>query len=107
MPSRLEKIQAMLADEPHDVFLRYSLAMELRSSGEVEQPLDILKSLIQQETAYVPAYFRSAQILADEQRIDESRAFLRDGIEVARSQGDLHAAGEMSEMLAELGQYGE
>jgi hypothetical protein len=32
--SRREKIEAMLAEEPQDVFLRYSLAMELDKEGD-------------------------------------------------------------------------
>ncbi len=32
--TRREKIEAMLADEPRDVFLRYSLAMELDKEGD-------------------------------------------------------------------------
>ena len=32
--SRREKIEAMLVDEPRDVFLRYSLAMELDKEGD-------------------------------------------------------------------------
>lgn len=107
MVSRLEKIQAMLVDEPQDTFLRYSLAMELSHAGQVEKALSLLLELTRDQPPYVPAYFRSAQILADEQRVAEARSFLRDGIETARAQGDLHAAGEMSEMLADLGQYGE
>jgi hypothetical protein len=51
----------------------------------------------------VPAYFMSAQQLVRLQRIDEARSFLRSGIEEARRQGDSHAAGEMSEFLAGLG----
>jgi hypothetical protein len=39
-------------------------------------------------------------------RIDEARAALRQGIEQARAQGDLHAAGEMGELLASLGAAG-
>ena len=97
----------MLADEPRDVFLRYSLAMEWSNAGQVESSLALLQELIQEQPAYVPAFFRSAQILADEQRIAEARGFLREGIEVARAQGDMHAAGEMSEMLADLGQLGD
>ena len=51
----------------------------------------------------MPAFFRSAQLLADIDDIDGAREFLRVGIETARAQGDLHAAGEMSEMLSDLG----
>lgn len=97
----------MLVDEPDDEFLRYSLALEMNKDGDLAPSLQMLQELCTQTKPYVPAFFRSAQILADENRIEESRQFLRDGIEAARSQGDMHAAGEMSEMLADLGQFGD
>jgi hypothetical protein len=40
-------------------------------------------------------------------RIAEARGVLRTGIEIARQQGELHAAGEMGELLASLGALGE
>ena len=33
-PTRREKIEVMLADDPSDVFLRYSLALELEKEGQ-------------------------------------------------------------------------
>ncbi len=101
--TRRQKIEAMLQDEPDDIFLRYSLAMEMSNEGQLERALELLQQLCQAGPPYVPAFFRSAQILADEERIDEARGFLRDGIETARVQGDLHAAAEMGEMLSDLG----
>ncbi|TWU26741.1 hypothetical protein Pla52o_05940 [Novipirellula galeiformis] len=110
--SRREKIEAMLADEPHDTFLRYSLAMELRSEGDFEQSLRRLDELTKDSPPYVPAFFMAGQVLADlanddPTRLDEARAYLRDGINEARSQGDSHAAAEMSELLSSLGDRGE
>ncbi len=93
----------MLRDEPQDIFLRYSLAMELSNEGDLQGALRLLKELIQEAPPYVPAFFRSAQMLADDDQVEEARTFLRDGIEAAREQGDLHAAAEMGEMLADLG----
>ena len=101
--SRRTKIEAMLVDEPQDIFLRYSLAMELQKEGEHETSLAKLRELTKDETPYVPAFFMAAQQLADLQRIEEARALLREGIEQARHQDDTHAAGEMSELLASLG----
>lgn len=97
----------MLVDEPQDIFLRYSLAMELGNEAETERALAILLELTNETPPYVPAFFRSAQVLEEIDRVNEARSFLRDGIETARTQGDLHAASEMSEMLAGLGQAGE
>jgi hypothetical protein len=45
--------------------------------------------------------------LAKHGRIAEARAALREGVEEARRQGESHAAGEMAEFLASLGDLGE
>ncbi len=105
--SRREKIEQMLLDEPNDLFLRYGLALEFHREGKADVALSHLQELTRETPPYVPAYFRSAQILVDLDCIEQARDFLRDGIEVARSQNDLHAAAEMSELLSDLGQYGE
>jgi thioredoxin-like negative regulator of GroEL len=105
--NRREKIEAMLADDPTDTFLRYSLAMEMRSDGDHESSLKQLEDLIREQTPYVPAFFMAAQQLAELDRIEDARRYLRDGIEQARNQGDSHAAAEMSEFLAALGEMGE
>ncbi|MGE0609298.1 MAG: hypothetical protein AB7O62_19560 [Pirellulales bacterium] len=107
MSTRREKIEAMLADEPQDVFLRYTLAMEQEKAGEHEASLAGFRGLMQDATPYVPAFFRAGQQLVGLDRVDEARAALRDGIEAARQQGDSHAAGEMAELLASLGKLGE
>lgn len=107
MPSRRERIEAMLADEPGDQFLRYSLAMELDKEERHNESLALLRGLAADTQSYVPAFFMAGQQLTRLGRIDEARAILRDGIEEARRQGNAHAAGEMSEFLAGLGSLGE
>jgi hypothetical protein len=101
--SRRAKIEAMLADEPGDAFLRYSLAAELDKEGDHEGSLALLRGLMDENPPHVPAYFYAGRELATIGRTEEARAALRDGIEHARSQGNTHAAGEMSEFLASLG----
>jgi tetratricopeptide (TPR) repeat protein len=103
MASRREKIEAMLADDPGDTFLRYSLAMELDKEGDHAASLAEFAELTRDRPPYVPAFFMAGQELARLDRIEEARTVLRDGIEAARTQGDSHAAGEMSEFLASLG----
>lgn len=102
--SRLEKILAMLDSEPGDTFLRYTLAMEYRKLGDSQKSIELLKALAYQQTPpYVPSFLMAAQQLADSELVEEARSLLRDGIEEARKQNELHAAGEMAELLAELG----
>jgi thioredoxin-like negative regulator of GroEL len=102
-PNRREKIEALLADDPGDTFLRYSLALELTKESQSERGLQLLADLMREAPPYVPAFFQSGQILAGLGRTDEARAALRGGIEAARAAGDAHAAGEMGEFLASLG----
>jgi hypothetical protein len=100
--SRRDRIEAMLAEEPGDTFLRYSLAMELDKEGDHDASIAKFIELTHDNPPYVPAFFMAGQQLARLQREDEARAILRDGIEAAQNQGDAHAAGEMTEFLASL-----
>ncbi len=106
MPTRREKIEAMLADNPADTFLRDSLCWSARRKGIMRRSLAGLAGLTRDQPPYVPAFFMAAQQLVKLSRIEEARTFLRDGIEAARGQGNAHAAGEMAEFLTSLGALG-
>lgn len=107
MPSRREKLEAMLAADPGDAFLRYGLSQELDKAGLHDRSLELLAGLTRDAPPYVPAFFMAGQQLARLNRVEEARAVLRDGIEAARRVGNSHAAGEMAEFLASLGRVGE
>ncbi len=107
MQSRREKIEALLKDDPQDVFLRYSLALELDGTDDWEAGLDILEELARGTPPYVPAFHMAARHLLKRDRVADARRALREGIEAARTQGETHAAGEMSELLMSLGAAGE
>ena len=97
----------MLVDDPQDTFLRYSLAMELDKEDRNDESLSRLDELTKDTPPYVPAFFMAGQQLVRLGRVSDARSYLRDGIEAARAQNDSHAAGEMSEFLASLGELGE
>ena len=105
--SRRERIEAMLVDDPQDAFLRYGLAMELVKEGDVERALELFGGLMNDTPPYVPAFLMAAQQQGQRNHIDEARRVLRNGIEVARAQNESHAAGEMAELLSNLGSHGE
>lgn len=107
MTNRRQKIEALLAEDPSDTFLRYSLALELEKEASHDRSLELLRELAYGSPPYVPAFFMAGQQLARLGRVEQSRAILRDGIQRARLDGDAHAAGEMSEFLASLGAHGE
>lgn len=97
--NRLEQIREMLAEEPDDVFLNYALALELDKAGDHDASLELFQNLANARTPYVPAFFMAAQMLNRLGRNDEAKKWLTDGIQIAKEQGNSHAAGEMSEFL--------
>ncbi len=102
MPLR-EQLEAMLAEDPTDQFLRYGLALELDKIGVHQRSLELMSEL--QRESYVPAFFMAGQQLTRLERIGEARAVLREGIAAADRIGNTHAAGEMREFLTSLGQF--
>jgi hypothetical protein len=54
------------------------------------------------DRAYVPAYLQAGQALMRLDRLQEATEILRNGIVIARQQGNDHAASEMSGLLASL-----
>jgi hypothetical protein len=105
--SRRERIEAMLAEDPRDQFLRYSLALEWEKEGEHDRSLHLLQGLMAESPPMVASFFMAAKQLTRLRRFADARAALRDGIEQARQQGDRHAAAEMSDYLSRLGDLGE
>lgn len=105
--SRREQLEKMLSEDPQDEFLRYGLAMEYRKSAEFEKALELMQGLMTDNPPHVPSFLMGAQILVEIDRVVEARTVLREGIEIAREQGNAHAAGEMGELLSQLGELGE
>ena len=104
---RMERIEALLADDPDDAFLRYGLGMEYASIGDDAGCVSVLRDLIARSAAspYVPAYLQAGQALVRLDRSDEACAILRDGIAAAERLGTpdaMHARGEMQGLLASL-----
>ncbi|MEM9700881.1 MAG: tetratricopeptide repeat protein [Planctomycetota bacterium] len=99
--TRLQRLQALVEDDPGDAFSRYSLAMELAKTDE-DAALREFDRVIEEHPDYVPAYFMKGQTLARADRDEEARDTLLAGVEVATRVGDTHAAGEMSGFLETL-----
>jgi predicted Zn-dependent protease len=98
---RMAQIEALLADDPADAFLRYGLAMEYASAGDDAAAAEHLLQLVG-DNPYVPAYLIGGQILNRLNRVDEACSLLKQGIAAAREQGNAHAEGEMAGLLASM-----
>jgi hypothetical protein len=103
-PARRQRIEAMLAETPHDAELHYMLAMEHVSAGDDAGAVTVFRELIarHEEKPYVPAFLMAGQALIRLGQDAEAVAMLRSGIEAARKVGDTHALSEMEGLLATI-----
>ena len=98
MPSR-EQLQKMLERDPTDLFLNYALAMQCASEGDEEEAAERLARICIDHPDDVASWFQRGQILYRLGEVDESRAVIVSGIEVAQRVGNAHAEGEMRGFL--------
>jgi cytochrome c-type biogenesis protein CcmH/NrfG len=99
---RIAMLNQILAQDPNNPFARYGLAMEYSNAGKIELALGEFKKLISANPDYAAGYFMAAQSLMKEDRRDEARAMLENGIVAAGRKGDAHAQSEMQAMLEEI-----
>ncbi len=99
---RIAMLSEILAANPEDSFARYGLAQEYSNAGRVDQAVQEFKTLLEKNPDYTAAYFMAAQALVKDDRADEARRMLVDGISSARRTGNAHAQSEMTAMLEEL-----
>ncbi len=102
MPTRREKLQAMLTQNPKDAFLAYGLAIEIQKEGDESGAIEQFRQVITDHPDYQAAYFQLGQMLASLGRVDEARQTVESGVLAARRMGDSHAAAEMEGFLLTL-----
>jgi predicted Zn-dependent protease len=96
-------LEASLAEDPRDAFLRYGLAMQCLREGDTDEGRQRLKDLIgDKPEESVPAYQQLGQSFAETDELEHARYWLELGIEKARKSGDMHAADEMQGLLDSL-----
>ena len=102
MNNRLESLFNLLKKEPNDSFLLYAVALEYLSAGNYEEAEKYFKSLLTNDSKYVPAYMQYAQLKEKQDEIGSAKDLYKRGIQIAKETGDKHAAKEMEDFLDEL-----
>jgi tetratricopeptide (TPR) repeat protein len=92
----------MLEQDPHDAFCLYGVAQEHSGAGRHEEATDWYRRAIAADPSHAYARFHLARSLERLGRLDEAMAALREGLQVARANGDAKAANELGGYLDEL-----
>jgi Tfp pilus assembly protein PilF len=101
--TRLSTLQALVAQDPSNSFIRYGLAMEYRNAGDPESAIREFRDLIAASPDYSAAYFHCGQTLERLGRLDEARETYLAGIAASTRKGDLHTRNEIQAALDLLG----
>ena len=100
--TRLEQLQSLLTDSPQDSFLLFALAKEFESRGDDTQARRHYEQLREADAGYIGLYYHLGKLLERQQDFAGAVAVYRDGMERARSAGDLHALSELAGAKLEL-----
>jgi hypothetical protein len=100
---RLPVLEKMAAGGSKDPFLWYALGLEYADESRLDEALATFVKLRELDAGYVAMYLMCGTMLVKAGRVDEGRAWLGEGVAVARAKGDGHALGELEEALAGAG----
>ena len=99
MPSRLEQLQQMLQEEPHDEFLQYAICMEYMSLQRFAKAADGLRRILESNDKYLAAYYQLGKCLEAENKTGEARRVYEKGVKVAKAQNNNKTLNELNEAL--------
>lgn len=97
--SRKEQILNMLVSEPNDVFLNYALAMEFVSTNELKEADEQLKKVLSIKADYLPCFYQLGQLNEKLGNNDIALTFYKQGVDLAKSQNNNKALGELNEAI--------
>ncbi|MEQ8364897.1 MAG: tetratricopeptide repeat protein [Cyclobacteriaceae bacterium] len=98
---RIKLLEKFIAEDPDEPFSRYALALEL-SNEDPNKATAILLALVKDKPKYVPTYYQAGLLLLDQNRLEEAKIILEQGIKTARLQNEHKAAIELKQLFEEL-----
>lgn len=99
MSTRLEQLQQMLLQEPHDSFLQYAICMEYMALAEFEKAAAGLQKIITDNKNYLAAYYQLGKCLEACDKTGEAKAVYQEGVSIAKKQNNNKAMNELNEAL--------
>jgi predicted Zn-dependent protease len=96
MTPRLEQLLVMLEQDPKDNFVRYAVALEYASAGDVQQAIHRIEALIAEEPDYLGAYYKLGQLHEQTGQREKALDVYKRGAAVAKAQNNTKTLGELN-----------
>lgn len=98
---RIKLLKQYIQEDPLDSFSRYALALEL-AEEDPDKAVTLLLALIKDSPDYVPTYYQAAALLLDQNRIEETKIVVAQGIKKAAQQNDHKTIKELKQLQDDL-----
>ncbi len=96
MSDRLKQLQAFLEGSPDDSFILFAIAKEYEKMKEMDQALDQYLLLKSKDSDYVGLYYHLGKLYEVKEDLDAAVMTYKEGMDVAKKQGDKHALSELA-----------
>lgn len=99
---RIEKLKALLEQNPADNFVQHALALEYIKLQREDEARIEFESLLQRDPGYVGSYYHLAKLLERSGQREAAVACYEKGMDVARQLKDMHAYNELQAAYEDL-----
>ena len=99
--NRIKLLEQYIREDPSDPFNQYALALELASEDQ-DRAIALLLSLLKEKPQYLPSYYQAAVLLLDQNRIEETKIVISQGIKIAVQQNEHKTIKELKQLQEEL-----
>ena len=99
---KISQLRNLLDKDPHDAFCMYGIAMEHAKAGIDKEAIAWFDRTMETDTVYCYAWYQKARCQEHAGDTNGATETLQEGIENAKQIDDLHAAGEMEELLQSI-----
>lgn len=101
--ARLQQLLQFQRESPDDSFIAFAIAKEYENLGERKQALDCYLQLKKQHPSYVGLYYHLGKLYEQLSKWKEAFETYKEGMAVARREGDRHALNELAGAKLNLG----
>ena len=93
--NRIQRLEALIVDNPADTFALFALAKEYEKSGELDKSVQLFEKLLVADKAYIGAYYHLGKIYEQLEEVKKALNIYEAGITVSQQQKDLHSLSEL------------
>jgi tetratricopeptide (TPR) repeat protein len=97
---RIDYLRELLKEDPQEPFIHYAICLELKKREE--EALAAFLQLLDTFPDYIPAYYQTALMLAENGKIPEAAEMAGKGVLLAEKLADHHALSELKGLRQDI-----